>query len=266
MKNNPALYVVGDSTLSSFDDNEYFYPRYGYGTQLEHFFDEGKIKIINLALSGRSSKSFIEEDNYSFLKDNIKKGDFLLIGFGHNDEKFVDKSRFTSANLSSDNKNSFKFYLNEYYINLANNIGAIPILCTPIVRLSTNNLYVGNVVHKTPNGDYKKAIIELAKETNTYVIDLTTETKKLYENIGYENALFYHAVLEGELLNGVVVLDDKSLDKTHLNIFGARTIAYLFSRIILNSDNPLREYLNEKIRKPLKQEVLKVNDKYKLKQ
>ena len=98
------------------------------------------------------------------------------------------------------------------------------------------------------------------------MIDLTTETKKLYENIGYENALFYHAVLEGELLNGVVVLDDKSLDKTHLNIFGARTIAYLFSRIILNSDNPLREYLNEKIRKPLKQEVLKVNDKYKLKQ
>ena len=54
------LYVVGDSTLCSFTDSTYFYPRYGYGTQLGNYLNE-KVAVKNLALSGRSSKSFTQE-------------------------------------------------------------------------------------------------------------------------------------------------------------------------------------------------------------
>ena len=51
------LYIIGDSTVSNFND-PYFYPRYGYATQLNNYFT---IPIINLAKSGRSSSSFINE-------------------------------------------------------------------------------------------------------------------------------------------------------------------------------------------------------------
>ena len=97
LNNKPTLYIVGDSTLSKFNDHSYYYPRYGYGTQLYNYLDTSKIDIVNLALSGRSSKSYLLEDNYKLLKESIKEGDYLLIGFGHNNEKSDDVARFTSA-------------------------------------------------------------------------------------------------------------------------------------------------------------------------
>lgn len=80
-----TLWVVGDSTLSSFDD-KYYYPRYGYGTKLGCYLNS-KVQVNNLALSGRSSLSFTKEENYKELLAGMKAGDFLIIGFGHNDEK-----------------------------------------------------------------------------------------------------------------------------------------------------------------------------------
>ena len=52
-----TMYLVGDSTVASFSD-QYFYPRYGYGTQIGDYLSD-KVTVKNLALSGRSSKSFI---------------------------------------------------------------------------------------------------------------------------------------------------------------------------------------------------------------
>lgn len=42
------LWVVGDSTLSSFED-KYYLPRYGYGTKLQEYLDD-EIIVKNLAL------------------------------------------------------------------------------------------------------------------------------------------------------------------------------------------------------------------------
>jgi lysophospholipase L1-like esterase len=88
-----TLWVVGDSTLSSFDD-KYYYPRYGYGTKLGCYLNS-KVQVNNLALSGRSSLSFTKEENYKELLAGMKAGDFLIIGFGHNDEK-TETGRYTS--------------------------------------------------------------------------------------------------------------------------------------------------------------------------
>ena len=116
-----TLWVVGDSTVCDYTkedgtltDATYFYPRYGYGTQFYNYFST-KITVKNLALSGRSSKSFLEEANYSTLKNGIKAGDFLVIGFGHNDEKSDDAERFASAKDSTDTEGSFKYNLYNYY-------------------------------------------------------------------------------------------------------------------------------------------------------
>ena len=106
------LFLVGDSTVSSFND-AYYYPRYGYGTQIGNYFDS-KLKVNNLALSGRSSKSFLSESNYETFKASIKEGDYLIIGFGHNDEKDDDALRFTNPTGGVDDETSFKHYLYNY--------------------------------------------------------------------------------------------------------------------------------------------------------
>jgi hypothetical protein len=104
-----TIYLVGDSTVCSFSDS-YYYPRYGYGTQLANYLAP-EATVVNLALSGRSSKSFITEENYQTLKSQIKAGDFLLIGFGHNDEKSDDPLRFTDATKDYTDESSFAYHL-----------------------------------------------------------------------------------------------------------------------------------------------------------
>ncbi len=99
-----TAWVIGDSTVSSFSD-AYYYPRYGWGTQLEYYFDD-TIAVNNLALSGRSSKSFTKEANYSTLMNGMKSGDFLFVGFGHNDEK-AEADRYTNPNGDYKTEGSF---------------------------------------------------------------------------------------------------------------------------------------------------------------
>ena len=78
-----VLWVIGDSTLSSFND-KYYYPRYGYGTKLAAYLDDA-VEVKNIALSGRSSKSYTTEPQYKELTGGMQKGDFLLIGLSSSD-------------------------------------------------------------------------------------------------------------------------------------------------------------------------------------
>ena len=109
-----TLWVVGDSTLSSFDD-KYYYPRYGYGTKLGCYLNS-KVQVNNLALSGRSSLSFTKEENYKELLAGMKAGDFLIIGFGHNDEKTEAKTKDAFYSLQSRCKSYLKQGIKEIKI------------------------------------------------------------------------------------------------------------------------------------------------------
>ena len=224
--NPTTIYLVGDSTVCSFADN-YYYPRYGYGTQLANYLDP-TATVVNLALSGRSSKSFIVEENYQTLVNGLKEGDYLIIGFGHNDQKSDDAARFTDASKDYTDPSSFGYYLNEYYIKLAVDKGATPILCTPVVRAKTNDDYSGNEGHNTATGNYAQAIIDLGATVGVSVVDLTAITKAEYSSKGFETAKLYHAVTVGESADGGVTVTPNwgSIDKTHLNIYGAKFVAY----------------------------------------
>ena len=67
------LYIIRDFTVSIIKD-PYYYPRYGYATQLKNYFS---ISIINLTKPGRSSSSFIKEPEYQIFKNNILKGEYI---------------------------------------------------------------------------------------------------------------------------------------------------------------------------------------------
>lgn len=253
-----TLWVVGDSTVSSFNDTTYFYPRYGYGTQLGNFLSS-KVTVQNLALSGRSSKSFLSEDNYATLKSGMKNGDFLLIGFGHNDEKSDDEERFTDASKDTTDSTSFKYSLYENYVKIAENAGTTPILCSPIVRWNKSNDYSGSSAHITSNGDYGKAVVELGTEKSVQVVDLTSLTKSLYTELGADEARYFHAVAAG---SSDTEPNFDTIDGTHINIYGANMVDYLIAKTIKDSDCALKPYIKSTA-KPEKASTLVKNPDYK---
>lgn len=256
-----SIYLVGDSTVASFSD-DYIYPRYGYGTQLKNYLYEAA-RVKNLALSGRSSKSFLSEANYTTLKNGLKEGDILIIGFGHNDEKSDDATRFTDASKPYTDPSSFGYHLYEYYIKLAQSVGATPILCTPIVRAATDDDYSDSEGHNTTTGDYAQAIRDLGTAVGVDVIDLTALTRARYESIGFEEASYYHAVLQGKYgADGTTVVPNwDSLDKTHLNIYGAKYVAYLIASELKKIDG-IGDYVCSGIAEPTKEADLVSNPDY----
>ena len=254
------IYVVGDSTVCSFSDN-YYLPRYGYGTQLAEYINlTSADQVVNLALSGRSSKSFLTEDKYNTLKTGISAGDYLIIGFGHNDEKqgAAEAYRYTNPNGDHTTEGSFQKSLYDNYVKLAVDKGATPILCTPIVRYDQTGAYTGNSVHVTQDkdgfkgGDYSEAIRQLGTATGTTVVDLTTLTKTLYLK-NNEEAKYYHAFTSyaGEKPDET----PKGIDTTHINKYGAKAIAYEFANALKTTDNTLKAHVKTNSTAPTKTEA-----------
>ncbi len=250
------IYVVGDSTFSSFGD-PYYYPRYGIGTKLQNYLLDKKVQVNNIAMSGRSSKSFAEEGNYWTFADNIKKGDYLIIGFGHNDEK-TEEERYTNPNGSKETPGSFKHSLYTKYIKVALDKKATPVLCTPIVRRAPGKAYEGTFIHQTKGtaefegGDYAKAIRELAAELNIPVVDNTTYTKQLYESLGDEGTVKFHAWLGHK---------PGSVDNTHLNTYGASVLAYHVVNEIAKQNKNFAKLVDKKAAAPT-EELLVSNPDY----
>ena len=88
--------------------------------KLQEYLDD-KVNVINLALSGRSSLSYVKEPEYQQLLKWMQTGDYLLIGFGHNDEK-AEVDRHTSGCGSYKEDGSFAHSLYNHYIVKANKV------------------------------------------------------------------------------------------------------------------------------------------------
>ena len=226
-----TLWVVGDSTACSYikngkpSDTTYYYPRYGYATQIENYLDD-TYSVQNLALSGRSSKSFLSESNYTTLKNGIKAGDILVIAWGHNDEKAG--ATFTSPSIDNweTNEDSFAYHLYNYYIKVAEDKGATAILCTPIVRRTSGTSFSDSQLHVTSDGNYPAAIKKVGEDKNIPVVDMTTLTKDLYLGLGADETKYLHAWTTST-----------KIDDTHLNLYGAKVVAQLFAQGVKDLGN-----------------------------
>lgn len=250
-----TLFVLGDSTACYYgptSDTNYYYKRVGFGTALPNYFKDS-VTVNNLALSGRSSKSFTSETEYSTYLSSIKSGDYVLIAFGHNDEKSEDSTRYTEPNGSKETEGSFKHSLYTNYITPALQKGATPILCTSIVRRTENNTFSNSCLHITANGDYSKAIRELGEELGLTVIDNTNLTKSLYTELTPSETAYLHAWTNSK---------NTSVDNTHLNNYGAQYIAYLMANALKATNNPLAAYVKDGIKAPNKSALI-INPDYK---
>lgn len=253
----PTVWIIGDSTVSSFADN-YYYPRYGWGTQIDKYLD-GTYEVKNIALSGRSSKSYVNDKEYKELTAGMKRGDYLLIGFGHNDEK-AEADRYTDPNGDYKTAGSFANSLYENYIKPAQAAGTTVILCTPIVRRtataewSDSNLHITKDSGDFKGGDYAQSIRNLGKELNIPVVDMTKMTKELYDTLGPDETVNLHAWTSSKAT---------SVDNTHTNIYGGTYNAYLVTKTIKELGVAgISEHITAK-EAPVKADVLKSNPDYK---
>lgn len=253
------IWIVGDSTVSSFQD-VYYYPRFGWGTKLGQFFDKGRFEVRNLALSGRSSLSFLKEENYRFLMEGMKAGDFLFVGFGHNDEK-MEKARFTSPLGDENTEGSFAHSLFVNYVVPAKERGCQTILCTPIVRRPADGCWRLENLHQTETngtfagGDYPEVIRKMGERLGIPVVDLTMLTKAVYDEIEPEGTLYFHAWNSSKPV---------SVDNTHTNEWGAFYNAWLIAKAVKDFGiDGLSEYvIASEIAKAPSKELLHPNPAY----
>jgi rhamnogalacturonan acetylesterase len=80
----PSLILIGDSTVRNGhgrgDQNQW-----GWGAPIADLFNPAKINVVNRAIGGLSSHSYISQDHWDLALEIIKPGDFVLIQWGHND-------------------------------------------------------------------------------------------------------------------------------------------------------------------------------------
>lgn len=235
---NPTVYIAGDSTACVYgEDENYALPRGGWGMYLGEFLNGAE--VVDLAKSGRSSKSFTVEDEYKEIFDNIEEGDYLLIQFGHNDAKNSSQedieNRYTDPTGDKDTEGSFKHSLYTNYIIPAQEKGATPILLTPVSRNKFDEK--GKVTDS--HGLYDDAIRELAGELDMPYVDMTDATADLYNEIGPLKAKDFHAIFK-DTSKG-----EDGFDNTHFNRAGARLMAALTAlRLQAVCSNTIGAYVN----------------------
>jgi lysophospholipase L1-like esterase len=216
---NITVHTIGDSTMANYDESVSSIR--GWCMMLQQFFKNGVV-VNNRGKAGASSKSFyLEAPYWASVKKQIKKGDYVFIQFGHNDEKnggldgdtliafYKSIHKDTIVDYRGTNASgTYVSYLKKY-VNETRALGATPILISPMCRKYFNGGTITrtgrhdlgdrfkaidrvNVVVTDKNKvstsnhtyDYPYQMQQVAKEMNVHFIDITSLTKKAYEGYG----------------------------------------------------------------------------------
>jgi len=223
-----TLWIVGDSTLNS---NA---PLRGWGQELAQFFDLTKINVVNRAIGGRSSRTFQNEGRWDRVLAELKKGDFVIIQFGHNDVgKYDDPAakerpslhgegeetvEVTKLNGTKETLHTFGWYMRKYG-NDARAKGATAIFCSMVPHKDWQD---GKIVRKESE-TFVKWTANAAKATGAAFIDLNEIVAGEFERLDLEKVapLFgdarTHSTPAGARLNAeLVIAGIRSLKKPSL--------------------------------------------------
>jgi lysophospholipase L1-like esterase len=226
--NIPTVYIAGDSTVV----DQTTEPWAAWGQMLPAFFGT-RISVANEAESGETIRSFVTEHRLAKIMSTIRPGDYLMIQFGHNDQK-PGKGYVPAAT-------DFTTYLMQY-IAEARSHGATPILVTPVNR---RNFDSGGKIVQTL-GDYPETVREVAEHEKVPLIDLNALSKKLFEAMGEEGTL--HAFVHYPA-NTFPSQPTELADNTHFNSYGA----YELARVIVQSIRDQKLQLTRYLRLPIAQ-------------
>ena len=218
----PTLYLAGDSTVVDQDKE----PWAAWGQMLPVFFGP-RLSIANEAESGETIRSFVGEHRLAKILSTIRPGDYLMIQFGHNDQK--------PGNGYVPAATDFKTYLLQY-ITEARAHGATPILVTPMNRRNFDA--DGKIVQTL--GDYPAVMREVAKQQKLALIDLNAMSKTLFETMGETGTLHAFVHYPANTFPGQT---EELKDNTHFNAYGAYELARAIVQNIRDQKLPLARYL-----------------------
>jgi lysophospholipase L1-like esterase len=210
-KRAPVIFMVGDSTMSNKPLTPP-QPERGWGQLLPLYF-QPEVRIKDLAMNGRSSKSFRDEGRWQPVLKDLRRGDYVIIQFGHNDEKQQDPKRYTEP------FGSFKQNLERYVREVREKHG-YPLLATPVARRAFTNQ---NELRDT-HGDYARVVRQVATEQKVPLLDLQQDTTALLQTLGPEcSKKMFMWIEPGEF----AALPAGRKDDTHFNAYGASRVCDL---------------------------------------
>lgn len=211
----PTLFVVGDSTARNNANGAQ-----GWGDPFKTLFDTRKINVLNRAMAGRSTRTFLSEGRWDNVLREMKAGDFVLLQLGHNDGGLIDtgKARASLPGLGEESReitkaDGSKELVHTFGWNLRKMIadsrakGATPILLSLTVR----NLWKNGHVERG-SGNYAQQIAEIARSQNAPFVDVTGLIADRYQALG-EVAVkplfgpdYVHTSPQGAQLNAELVV------------------------------------------------------------
>ena len=214
----PTLVVVGDSTARSNS------PLRGWGSEIGTFFNPAKINVVNQAIGGRSSRTYISEGRWDKVLSTVKAGDFVLIQFGHNDvgdykdprakgrPSLHGEGEETAQAFKADLKtmetiHSFGWYMRKYAADTKAK-GATPILLSMVPHKDWKDGKISRGEQET----FVKWTENAAKAEGALYIDANSIIAKGLEKLGPEkvNSLFgdqrTHSTPEGAAYNAAAVV------------------------------------------------------------
>jgi len=200
------VFIAGDSTAAEYGPERA--PQAGWGQALQSFLDPAAWEVRNHARGGRSARSFVEEGWFDGIARDLRKGDVLLIQFGHNDAKVEDPSRY------NDPQAAYPQWLMRY-VALARQRGATPILITPVAR----RVYDFGALVDT-HGLYPQSVRQLAQREQVALIDLAARSTDWIRALGEQASTPYF----------MFVPEQGKADGTHFSHAGAHAVACLVVR------------------------------------
>ena len=244
-----TIFVIGDSTAANKDISKGKQER-GWGMVLQSYFDDN-IRVDNRALNGRSSLSFINEGHWDKVLQSMKPGDYVIIQFGHNDEK-------PQPQRHTDPGSTFDYNLAKF-VRETREHGGIPVLMNCVVRrnffvkapeidddekLRTQTFKDGV---KMVEGDslidthrlYRVAPRDVARRMNVHFVDANQITHDLEQGLGTEASKKLHMWF----LPGTEPSEPKGKqDNTHYSVYGGHTVARLLADALCEEIPVLKKY------------------------
>ncbi len=198
----PTIYLCGNSTVVD-QNNE---PWASWGQMITRWFGP-EVAVSNHAESGLTARTFIAAGRLDKIMTTLKKGDYVFVEFGHNDEK---------EKKPGDGAWYHYVYNLKIFVDKVRSKGADIVFCTPTQRraFDTDNKTIRNT-----HGEFPAAMLSVAEREKVPVIDLNGMTKRFFETLGYEDSkralVHYPKELYGREL----------ADNTHFNPYGAYEVA-----------------------------------------
>lgn len=219
-----TIFLCGNSTVV----DQPYEPWASWGQMIPRWFGP-EIAISNNAESGLTAGSFLGSYRLDKILTMMKKGDYVICEFGHNDQKEKMAGAGAWYNFS---------YNLKVFIDKVRAKGGNIIFVTPTQRRRFDDATHSKILET--HGDYPDAMRAVAKREGVPVIELHDMTRTFFETLGYENSKKALVHYPANTFPG----QDKPLaDNTHFNPYGAYEIAKMVVMGMKQLHLPIVKYL-----------------------